>query len=313
MKHNQAVEAFYRNLDLDVRIVGISGKVNIFASGRLRALIRQENIDIVHTHLSSATIWGCLAAIGENLPCVAHVHSLNKRAPYSFATKVIAVSKAARANLVRQGHKETGIEVIWPANGDSPEDVHPAADVVPLGPLVVTYAAHLRESKGIFVLLQAARRVITEIPSAIIVFAGDGPDRWKAEKMAKQFGIENNVRFLGFRSDIHAVFAASRVVVLPSLAPEGFGLVLAEANALGVPVVASNVGGVSEIVEDGKNGILVPPGDVDALSSSIVRLLGNEELWRQFSEAAKEKSAQFSFEKSALSCMNVLNSLTKAK
>ncbi len=313
MKRNPAVEAFYRGLDLDVRIVGISGKVNIFASGRLRALIRQEQVDIVHTHLSSATVWGCLAAIGENLPCVAHVHSLNKRAPYSFASKVIAVSEAAKAHLVRQGHKEAGIEVVWPANADPPGDAEPAADLVSLGPLVITCAAHLRESKGVLVLLRAAKKVIEEIPSTIIAFAGEGPERWKAEKMAKQFGIEHNVRFLGFRTDIHAVFAASRVAVLPSLAPEGFGLVLAEANALGIPAVASNVGGVSEIIEDGKNGILVPAGDVDALASAILQLLKDEELWLRFSKMAKEKSREFSFEKSALDCMNVFQNLTKSK
>jgi glycosyltransferase involved in cell wall biosynthesis len=162
------------------------------------------------------------------------------------------------------------------------------------GPLVLV-PARLDPQKGHRDLLQAA----VEVPGVTFVLAGDGPEREALEELAHTLGVEERVLFLGYRADVPALLAASDLVVLPSLY-EGLPLSLLEAMAAEKPVIASRIGGVDELVSDGKSGLLVPPGDPSALASAIRGLLddrdraarlagaGREVVERNFSSAAME-------------------------
>ena len=137
--------------------------------------------------------------------------------------------------------------------------------------LIVT-AGRLVPVKGYTYLVAALAQVITEIPNIRLVFLGDGELRGELSGQVKTLGLEKQVLFLGMRNDVPEIISCSDLFVLPSI-NEGFGVVLLEAMAMKCPIVATNVGGVPEVVLDGETGILVPPGDPVQLARGIIRLL----------------------------------------
>ncbi len=128
--------------------------------------------------------------------------------------------------------------------------------------------------KGHVVLLRALARARQEVPGIVLDVAGRGPLAPALARYARELGIEEAVRFLGFVSPIEAAFEDAAIVVVPSLG-EGFGMVALEAMERGRPVIASAVGGLPEIVADGETGLVVPPADVGALADAIVALAGD--------------------------------------
>lgn len=152
-------------------------------------------------------------------------------------------------------------------------------------PLLVCVAS-LSASKDHATLLRAFGLVLVHWPAARLAIVGDGPLRESIVGLTSKLGISNFVRFLGHRTDVPAVLGASDVFVLSSTR-EGFALVIAEAGAAGLPVVATKVGGVSEVVRDGETGILVPPGDPSKLAEAIESVLGQEGCGRQMGIAGR--------------------------
>lgn len=130
-------------------------------------------------------------------------------------------------------------------------------------PLVLT-VARLDPQKGVAYLLDAA----AQVPDAVFAIAGEGPERTVLEARAAALGVAHRVRFLGHRQDVPALLAIADLFVLPSLY-EGLPLSVLEAMAVGVPVVATAIGGTDEIVRDGETGTLVPPSDAPALAAAI--------------------------------------------
>lgn len=152
------------------------------------------------------------------------------------------------------------------------------ADTAGLDHFLLCIAMH-NEKKGLDVLLKAFARIESEDPSLKLVLVGDGPLRGDLEALARTLGISERVRFLGRkgRPQVADLLQRCEVFVLPSRA-EPFGIVLIEAMACRKPVIATRVGGIPEIVEDGKNGILVEPDNPRALAEAIVRVLKNRDL-----------------------------------
>lgn len=153
---------------------------------------------------------------------------------------------------------------------------------------MIATVAVLRRDKGIDTLLRAAREVLERRGDCVLVIVGDGPmsDEWK--RMADDLGIGRSVRWTGFRRDVASILAEADLFVLPTLR-DAFPTVLLEAFAAGVPVIASQVGGVPEIVDDERTGKLVPPGDVKALADAINRALGDASWRDRTAEAARTK------------------------
>jgi glycosyltransferase involved in cell wall biosynthesis len=160
---------------------------------------------------------------------------------------------------------------------------------------VVFTAARLASQKGLDVLLQAA----SGVPGARFVIAGAGPERARLESDAKALGVAERVLLLGHRSDVAALLAASDVFVLPSLY-EGTSLALLEAMAAGKPVVASDIGGTNELIQNGTSGLLVPPGDADRLALAVRRVLADPDLGQRLGTAARLRArTEFSVEAKA--------------
>jgi glycosyltransferase involved in cell wall biosynthesis len=161
---------------------------------------------------------------------------------------------------------------------------------------LVGVVARLQPEKGVANFLEAAARVSGAFPDARFVVVGDGPLREELLDLARRLGISERVCFLGYRTDSRALMALMDLLVVPSLT-EGSPLIVLEAIAAGVPVVASAVGGIPDQLRHGKEGLLVPPGAPDALGEALAALLRDPEYARRLGEAGRRRAKnEFSHE-----------------
>lgn len=156
---------------------------------------------------------------------------------------------------------------------------------------VIGTAGRLVPIKGLTYLVRALASLRDEVPDIRLEIAGSGPEREPLEKEVHSLRLTDHVTFLGWQRDLEAVMPRWDVFVLPSL-EEGFGMAALEAMAAGLPVVATAVGGVPELVEDGRTGWLVPPADSDALAGRLRTLLLHPELRRALGAAGRTRARQ---------------------
>ena len=236
---------------------------------------------ILHTHLVHADVYGQLAGTMARVPLrLSTKHGFNEfregrffgladRSVGSLAHVHIAISEGLAQYLAEtEGFDEEGFEIVH--YGIAAEDgVRPYEGTEPR----LLCVGRLIPIKGHLVLLRALAQARSRVPGLELEVAGRGPLEPALRELARELGIEDAVRFLGFVSPVQAALEQAAVVVVPSLG-EGFGMVALEAMERARPVIASAVGGLPEIVEDGKTGIVVEPGDADALAEAIVALAG---------------------------------------
>ncbi len=307
-----------RKRDVEVRPARLYGKADVSAPFRLATQIRKERADIVHTHLSTASLWGGLGARIAGTPSVATVQGRNTATCFRFVDRLIANSAAVKQHVVQQGIDPGRIDVVYNAVDISSFartlSTEEAKRRIGLDPdrLVVGTTAHLSPKKGHTDLLTSARQVIDRVPNAHFVFLGDGPMRGELTAMAEDLGVASHVTFLGFRRDVAEVMSAYDVFVLASWW-EPFGLVLVEAMALGVPVIGTRAGGAPEVVVEGETGLLVPPKDADVLAESIVRLATSPEMRCDMAAAGPERARTFDIEPLAREVLDVYHATIDAR
>jgi glycosyltransferase involved in cell wall biosynthesis len=249
--------------------------------------------DVVHNHMYRAEVIGTqaawsLAAAGRRRPfVVGTVHSSRVRSEEDRALvraltpkmdHLIAVSRAIVRKIEDEGRAGAPISLIY--NGvDLARYAEPQVCCtlhgeypIPHDAPIVGVVARLEPEKGHPTLLDAWPAVLAAVPNAHLLIVGEGTEREALEAQAAALGLGASVTFTGRRDDVPAVTAALDVAVLPSYR-EAQGLSILEAMALSTPVVASAVGGIPEMIEHGRTGLLVPPHDPEALATSIVRLL----------------------------------------
>ncbi len=159
---------------------------------------------------------------------------------------------------------------------------------------VLMHISNFRPVKRVRDVVKVFAEVNQRIPSKLIL-VGDGPDRPAAAEEVARLGLNRQVLFLGKQDSVAELLACADLFLLPS-ASESFGLSALEAMSSGVPVVATNVGGIPEVVDDGAAGALVEPGDIDAMVASALDILGDTETWRRRSGAAREAALRFRVE-----------------
>ena len=196
--------------------------------------------------------------------------------------RVIAVSRCTAEDLTsRAGIRVDPRKVTTILNGLDLDRVRSASAVaradLELGHAarVLTTVANFVPMKGHRWLLEAMPRILARFPDATLVLAGSGPGLEAARERVAAAGVAPRVRILGPRADGAGLLALSDVVVVPSVAAEGLPIVILEAFALGKPVVATRVGGIPEVIQDGETGLLVPPGDPQALADAVSALLAD--------------------------------------
>lgn len=214
-----------------------------------------------------------------------------QRAAYSCAHRIVTNCRAGAVQLDVEGVPSRKVRVVH--NGVARQTPPPAVRRARLRRVVVV--ANLRPEKGHDVFLRAAADVIRLFPDAHFDLVGDGPELGALKAAAETLGVASSVSFLGHCEDVMARLDAADIFVLPSRS-EAFPNALLEAMAAGLPVVASAVGGVLEIVRDDENGILVPPGNRTALAWAVVRLMSDPQLAGRLGASAQaDVAARYSF------------------
>jgi len=171
------------------------------------------------------------------------------------------------------------------------------------GPPTAIAVANLIPEKGIHLLIEAFSRI--DLPEARLNVVGDGPELGRLQELARLRGIEARVNFLGLRDDVDALLQRAHVFVHPCVWEEAFGLTLAEALATGCPVVASQIGATPEIVTDHDTGLLVPPGDVNALAAAVGCILRDSPFRERLgARASRSATERFSLDASAKAHVN---------
>jgi glycosyltransferase involved in cell wall biosynthesis len=198
---------------------------------------------------------------------------------------VIAVCEAARQQAIAEGTPAEKIETIY-----NSVEAQPAPDRSTrlfAGSPVIGTVGRMDSYKGQAYLIGALPVVLIEFPDARFVLIGDGPERECLQSSAERLGVGDRVSFLGTRSDVSVLMSQLDLFVLPSLL-EGFPNAVLEAMAARLPIVATRVGGVPELIEDGRTGLLVEPGSAQALAEAIIRIWTDHDLRRGCATAAHE-------------------------
>jgi glycosyltransferase involved in cell wall biosynthesis len=293
-----------------IQIKGLKGKLNFFCDPiillKLIKLLTKKRYDIVHTHTTKAGILGRIAAYISGVPIIIHgLHGstfqafnsgllnwflfLLERLTGRFTDAYISVSKVLSEKYVEKGiGKKENYYTVYSGMKlnkfcDVRERINYGEKQRELGinskHFVIGNVARLETRKGHKFLLDAVKKVIIErkdCPLKLLII-GEGEDREKLENYTRELNLEEKVIFAGYREDVEELMALMDIFVLTSLR-EGLPRVLVQAVAVGIPLVAFNVDGVSEIVKDNHNGFLIRPRDVEQLANRIVRYIDNKEL-----------------------------------
>ncbi len=163
--------------------------------------------------------------------------------------------------------------------------------IAPHGEKVILHASNFRKVKRIADVIYTFNKILKSIPSKLLL-VGDGPERHMAEELCRELGIFEETRFVGKQQDMEDIYAIADLFLLPS-EYESFGLAALEAMAAGTPVVATNAGGIPEIITHNKNGFLSDVGDVENMSQHAIALLGNQHMLSTFGAAARKQAETF--------------------
>jgi len=266
---------------------------------RIQSILRKIKPDIVHTHLIHADLFGYIGAkIGGVKTVIASRHNDDdfryqpmikrlSRVLWWLSDGGIAISGAIKQFTVNvEGARDDKVDVVryglayrWIPD----DDIHTAYLELrqelglPDDALILGMVNRLVEQKGVPFALRAFQQIKTDFPQVHLVIAGDGDGADALKSLADELGIASNVHWLGWRNDAQRLMGGFDIFLLPSLW-EGFGLVLLEAMSRRIPIVASNVSAIPEVVSHGETGYLVPPRDVDALTDAIRLLLSDRSL-----------------------------------
>ncbi len=309
-----ALEARLKEKHLPIHVIGMKNACDRTGYKALKSYLKDMGFDIVHTNILRADLFGRIAAHSVGVPVIVSTeHGLHawehrgglvrkivkwlyvRTAAYNSA--IIAVSDAVKESLVNEGIPPEKIHRIY--NGVDVNAFAPLPD--PEREKMRAYitddrvcctiglVGHLVELKGLRYFIEALPSVFEKYPEALVVVVGEGPLRREMENEVAKEPFSGRVKFLGKLSQITGrIMAALDVLVQPSLT-ESFGLTVAEALSCEVPVVASNVGGLTELIEDGVCGYLVPPRDPKALADKITDLLDHPDKRRSMGRAGRER------------------------
>jgi len=300
------------------------------------APILAARADLVHVHLGedlAVVPVGAAAARLHRLPLVLTVHTSLRhtlavgdlrsallkvvggpieRWGEHFAEAVLVITPRLRGLLLSNGVEEDRLHLIPPGVNPSLFEGPFEDPFEGVGRPRVLFVGRLATQKGVRALVEAA--ALIENPSARVLLVGDGPERPALEREARRIGVGDRVRFLGFfaHERLPAAMAHADLLVLPSVYEE-LGTVLLEAMWAGLPIVASRTGGIPDVIEDGVNGLLVPPGDPVALARAIDRLFADRALAHRLSAEARKRGKDYDWEVLAGRVLEVYRGITAGR
>ena len=286
---------------------------------RMHQVIQEQGLSILHVHYAiphatsawiaremlreqSADVSVITTLHGTDITLVGQAHAYHAITKFSIekSDHITAVSQYLKDETVRAfGCAGCDVQVIPnfvdPAVYDRERWRHELRDSLPAGHKIVMHTSNFRPVKCVRDVVRIFARVRAAMPSTLVM-VGDGPDRGVAEEEARALGIDKDVRFLGRIENVAPLLASADLFLLPSQT-ESFGLSALEALASGAPVIASNVGGLGEVIQNGETGYLLPFGDTAAMGDAAVGLLSDRKRWTTMSDAAqRDARARFSID-----------------
>lgn len=289
--------------------IPMAGDLDVALISRLRRILRAERADLLHLHSRrGADVLGGIAARLQNTRCVLSRRVDNPEARFTAALKyrlydrVITISDGIRRVLLSEGVPADKVVCVHSAvdtarfNRESERDWFLREFALPVDARVLGMIAQLIPRKGHRYLLAALPEVLAAHPQVHVLLLGQGPLHDELQQQIYRQGLQQRVHLLGFRADLERILPCLYGVVHPA-DMEGLGVSLLQAAAAGVPLIGSDAGGIPEIVREGRNGLLVPPGDVKRLGAAMLRLLADADQARRWGEAGRRiVSSEFSIE-----------------
>lgn len=302
------VADWLRRAGIKATSLDIRGRWDVLAMRRLVRLLRAERMDLLHTHLFHADLIGRPAAQLANVPRLVHtVHVVERRfRPWQFACarlaagwcdRIVCVSQSVRRfHKLRSGLPRSHYTVI--PNGIDADAYAPDPRLrtefrrqheISPDDVLLAFVGRLDRQKGIDTLLAAISHLGARGRPVSVVIAGDGPKRFTVENFIAHGEGGRRTRWLGFVADVQPVLSAADIFLMPSRW-EGFGLAAAEAMAANLPVIATDIPPLRELIDHERTGLLVQPADVVALTDAIERLLEDRELRSRLGAAAGKQA-----------------------
>ncbi len=284
--------------------------LNLGSSNRLATLLRRERVDVIHAHQFGPFFYGATARLLASRPGLVmtehgrsfpdpprRTHFLFNRAVLRRDDRIIAVGEDVRRALIdNEGFAPGRVEVVYNgvdtgAFADSARHREAVRREVGVGAgaVVLMQVARLDAIKDHATAVRAVGRAAGRRPDVRLVLVGEGPEAGPIDDLIRGLGLGENVLRLGIRTDVARLLGAADAVLLTSRS-EGIPLTLIEGMAAGLPVVATRVGGVAEVVVDGQTGLLAPAGDADALAARILRLADDRDLRERLGRAGRVRA-----------------------
>jgi len=331
LKRPGEMAPWLRERGIEISLIPFRGRLHPLDLHRLATLFRQAGVRIVHAHEpasnTSTTVAGRLAHVSVVICSIENMDSIRGRRRIiqerlldRWRHAVVAVSERVRRDYCETAGIDPGkVTVLY--NGVDPKrfDAPPRDPERTLGPLgvpkgdrVVICVARLVPQKSHETLLAAASKVLSRAPHTSFLLVGEGPRLDELREEAGRLGIASKVIFAGKRDDVPRLLRSSDVSALVSTR-EGFSIFILESLAAGLPVVATDVGGNSEAIEEGHSGFLLPPGDVEGIAQRLTRLMTDERLRERMSEAARRRAERFSLETTARETESLYDRLLMAR
>lgn len=304
----------------------IKGRFNPVVIPKLLKLIKMIRPDIIHTHLFQPRIYTTIAKLfyrGGIL--ITHKHNNVNMSKHKIFIlfemlclignkKVIAISQSVKKSLQKfEFVSSKKIFVIPNAidykkffNGHS---FNPKPDK---NQIIIGTIGRLEKQKGLIYLLKAMKLILQRFPDARLEVTGEGSLMNELKKECIKLNISNSVIFFGKFADVIPFYKRMDIFVLPSVY-EGFGIVLLEAMAAGVPIVATNVDGIKEVVINGECGLLVPPKNPEAIADAVTQIITNPTLKKKLIEAGLKRAQQFDIQEHIMKLDNLYSNLLMAE
>jgi glycosyltransferase involved in cell wall biosynthesis len=287
-------------------------KIELAPWMRLARFLHRERIDVLHTHQFSSNLWGTATGKLAGVPVVlAHEHTwsyegnplrrfLDRELVSRAADRFIAVSREDQRRMIEVERVSPARTLFIPigitsSSRPTGHDVRRELGIAIDAP-VIGMVANLRRQKAHHVLIRATAQLLSQWPDMQVLLVGGGPERAGLERLVGALGLENTVRFLGYRADVPDVLSAMNVAVCCSDF-EGSPLAILEYMEAALPVVSTQVGGVPDLIDQDVHGLLVPARDPDALARAVAELLSDPQRARTMGARGRERRrAEFNLE-----------------
>ena len=289
-------------------------------------LIREIKPDIIHTHLFQPRVYTTIAHLfNKQSILITQKHSIvNPKKHNIFILlemislrmnkKVIAISESVKKSLTKYEFIPRNKIFVLP-NCIDYQAFNKAIlrdSIKNINEIVIGTVGRLEKVKGINYLLFAMKIILAKYPHTRLEIIGDGSQAGELVEISKKLGISNSVKFFGKFTDVIPFYNKMDIFILPSVL-EGFGIVLLEAMAAGLPVVASDVDGIKEVVIHGESGILIPPKNPDAIASAVIQLIENPQLVNKLVENGLKRAQLFDVKEHVMKLESLYSNLLGAE